>query len=244
MFRGVLFQLDFEEIRYCTSPALYWEMRRTRAGEREEMDNRLYKAALAGSATSLLELLREDELILDRALVASVPDTPLHIAAILGHVDFAREILTRKREFAFELNSQGFSPLHLAAAKGYIDIVNELLETDPTGDICLVRDRDGRTPLHSASIKGHLTVLQKLLQAKPESGRIRTYQGETILHLSVKHDRYEIVKWVLEWADDDDELVNMKDDDGNTALHISAAKNHIQVRTKDAYLVRSTTNSY
>ncbi|RWR90183.1 ankyrin repeat-containing protein NPR4-like protein [Cinnamomum micranthum f. kanehirae] len=33
-----------------------------------------------------------------------------------------------------------------------------------------------------------------------------------------------MVKWVLEWSDDDVEFVNMKDDDGNTPLHISAAK--------------------
>ncbi|XXG60802.1 hypothetical protein AAC387_Pa04g2625 [Persea americana] len=62
------------------------------------MDKRLYEAALAGSATSLLELLREDELILHRALVASISDTPLHIAAILGHIDFAREILAHKQD--------------------------------------------------------------------------------------------------------------------------------------------------
>ncbi|RWR90185.1 ankyrin repeat-containing protein BDA1-like protein [Cinnamomum micranthum f. kanehirae] len=195
---------------------------------RERMDKRLYEAALAGSATSLLELLREDALVLDKALVACVSDTPLHIAAILGHVDFAREILNQKREFAFELNSQGFTPLHLAAAKGYIEIVKELLQTDSSGDICLVRDGDGRTPLHSAAIKGRLTVMQKFLQAKPEAGLVKTDQGETILHLSVKHNHYELVRWVLEWADDDYEFVNMKNDDGNTALHISATKRQIQ----------------
>ncbi|XXG60798.1 hypothetical protein AAC387_Pa04g2622 [Persea americana] len=192
------------------------------------MDKRLYEAALAGSATSLLELLHEDALILDRALVSCASDTPLHIAAILGHVDFAREMLTQKREFAFELNSQGFTPLHLAAAKGYIEIVKELLQTGSSGDICLVRDGDGRTPLHSAAIKGRLNVMQKLLQTKPEAGLVKTDQGETILHLSVKHNHYEMVRWVLEWADDDDEFVNMKNDDGNTALHISATKGQIQ----------------
>ena len=197
------------------------------------MDKRLYEAALAGSATSLLELLHEDALILDRALVSCASDTPLHIAAILGHVDFAREMLTQKREFAFELNSQGFTPLHLAAAKGYIEIVKELLQTGSSGDICLVRDGDGRTPLHSAAIKGRLNVMQKLLQTKPEAGLVKTDQGETILHLSVKHNHYEMVRWVLEWADDDDEFVNMKNDDGNTALHISATKGQIQVRTTE-----------
>lgn len=60
------------------------------------LDIRLYEASLAGSAATLLELLCEDELILDRALVASISDTPLHIAAILGYIDFAREILAHK----------------------------------------------------------------------------------------------------------------------------------------------------
>ncbi|RWR90187.1 ankyrin repeat-containing-like protein [Cinnamomum micranthum f. kanehirae] len=82
--------------------------------------------------------------------------------------------------------------------------------------------------LHSAAIKGRLTVMQKLLQAKTEAGLVKTDQGETILHLSVKHNHYELVRWVLEWADDDYEFVNMKNDDGNTALHISATKRQIQ----------------
>ncbi|RWR90188.1 ankyrin repeat-containing-like protein [Cinnamomum micranthum f. kanehirae] len=195
------------------------------------MDKRLYEAALAGSTSSLLELLWEDELILDRVLVGSATGNPLHIAAILGHVDFARAILTRKPDFAFELNSQGSSPLHLAAANGFTEIVHELLNVDSSGNICLVRDRDGRTAVHAAAIKGRLAVLQKLLQAKPEAGHIKTDQGETILHLSVKHNHYEMVRWVLEWLDDDDddEFVNMKDDYGSTALHISVAKMQIQV---------------
>ncbi|XXG60800.1 hypothetical protein AAC387_Pa04g2624 [Persea americana] len=36
-----------------------------------------------------------------------------------------------------------------------------------------------------------------------------------------------MVKWVLEWADDDVGFVYIKDD-GNTPLHISAAKKQIQ----------------
>ncbi|XXG60799.1 hypothetical protein AAC387_Pa04g2623 [Persea americana] len=133
------------------------------------MDRRLYEAALAGSATSLLELLQKDALVLDWVLVTSVPDTPLHIAAILGHIDFAREILTRKREFAFALNSQGFSPLHLAAAKGYIEIVNELLKADSSGGICLVRDGDGRT----SSCRCH----QRTLNCPAEAPSSQTRSG-------------------------------------------------------------------
>lgn len=79
--------------------------------------------------------------------------------------------------------------------------------------------------LHVAAINGRSTVLQKLLQAKPEAGRVKTDQGETILHLSVKHNHYKMAKWVLEM--EDNEFLNTKDGDGNTALHISTAKKQI-----------------
>ncbi|KAF8401045.1 hypothetical protein HHK36_014348 [Tetracentron sinense] len=160
------------------------------------MERRLQDAALKGSVTSLILLLQEDELILDRAMVAFATNSPLHIALKLGHVDFAKEILSRKPEMATEADVRRSSPLHLASAKGYTEIVRELLGID--ADICLDRDQDGKTPLHLAAIKGHVDVLGKLVEAKPIATRILLDRRETILHLCVKHNHLEALKLLVD----------------------------------------------
>ncbi|KAJ4845320.1 hypothetical protein Tsubulata_042070, partial [Turnera subulata] len=55
-----------------------------------------------------------------------------HTASFAGHVDFAKNILGLKPEFAPEINQYGFySHAHMAAANGHIKIVKELLQVDP-----------------------------------------------------------------------------------------------------------------
>ena len=96
----------------------------------------LYEATMGGSVAYFQQLLQQDRLILDRVMVDFITETPLHIAALLGHTDFVKEILSQKPELARELDSQGFLPLHLAAAKGYTEVIIALLLVDP--EMCLL----------------------------------------------------------------------------------------------------------
>ncbi|GMG99148.1 hypothetical protein Nepgr_000988 [Nepenthes gracilis] len=108
--------------------SLHMEMHSEKGKESRGMDNRerrLYDAALEGDVDLLLELLREDPLILHRYEVseANSVSSPLHVVAKLGHVRFATEILSRKPELEEELNPSKSSPLHLASGKGHLEIV-------------------------------------------------------------------------------------------------------------------------
>ncbi|KAF8401044.1 hypothetical protein HHK36_014347 [Tetracentron sinense] len=189
------------------------------------MEKRLYEASLDGNVPSLNELIKENELILDRISLARFGETPLHIAAMRGHLDFARAILSRKPKLATELDSQGYSPLHLASAEGHVDIVRELLSVGK--HLCSARVPDGRTPLHLAAEKGQVDVIKELVQARPEVTRVRVDQGETVLHLCVKHNRLDALKVLVESAMHDD-FVNLKDDDGNTVLHLATAMKQLE----------------
>ncbi|XP_039172945.1 ankyrin repeat-containing protein BDA1 [Eucalyptus grandis] len=81
------------------------------------MESKLYEAIVEGNVHSLLALLSKDMLLLDRTMVGNQTESPLHIAAMLGHLGFVEEVLAWKVEMAKEQNSQGSTPLHLAVAK-------------------------------------------------------------------------------------------------------------------------------
>ncbi|KAK6927244.1 PGG domain, partial [Dillenia turbinata] len=189
------------------------------------MEKRLNEAAVKGSVETLLNLLSEDEHILDRFIIKCYHETPLHIAAMLGHVDFSKEILARKPELAAELDYRRLSPLHLAAAKGYVELVKALIPVNP--DMCLVCDRDGKNPLHLAAINGRVDVLKELARIKPEAARFRVDHGKNILHLCVLHKQLEALKCLVAIMADH-EFVNSKDDDGNTILHLAVADKQIK----------------
>ncbi|XP_050270145.1 ankyrin repeat-containing protein At5g02620-like [Quercus robur] len=191
------------------------------------MEKRLSDAAMEGNIATLKELLLEDPLLLDRTIVSCVSETPLHISSMLGHLGFVKELLSLKPELASEFDSHGSSPLHLASAKGYLEIVKELLLVDP--DLCMVRNQEGRTPLHVAAVKGRVKVVSELVRVKAESTRVLTDRAETVLHLCVGHNRLEGLKVLVEAIGKDDELVNLKDCDGNTILHIAVSKKQIEI---------------
>ncbi|KAK9131332.1 hypothetical protein Sjap_011819 [Stephania japonica] len=201
------------------------------------MDRRLYEASLQGDVDSLLQLIQEDPLILDRTIMINnlsdaITINPLHIAAMRGHLDFAKVILKHKPELATKVDSQGFYPLHWASASTNVDMVRELSKAKSS--VCLSTDGDGRTPLHVAAMEGRVEVMKELLILEARAVQVVMYGGETILHLCVKHGRLEALKVLLEWMkiksfDDQVVSVNSRDDEGNTVLHIAVAKKQIQV---------------
>ncbi|KAJ4717502.1 Ankyrin repeat family protein [Melia azedarach] len=191
----------------------------------ERMESILYEAALEGSVTTLLELLQQDRLILDKFSMSSIPENPLHVAALLGHLDFVKEILHQKPELARDLDSQRSSALHKASHKGYVDIVHALLQVNPK--MRFACDADGRNPLHVAAMKGHIDVLEELVQAGPLEASATTIGGETILHLCLKHNQLEALKFLWEKMDDP-ELLNAKNDYGMAILHLAVADKQME----------------
>lgn len=201
--------------------------------ERLKREKRLYEASLNGSVDSLKQLLVEDPLTLARAALTCYDETPLHVALMLGHLDFAKFVVTHKPDMAIEVDSQGRSPLHFAAANGYVEMVNVLVSVNP--NVCLFRDEDGRTPLHLAVMKGRVDVIRVLVRCQPEVIRFRLVQGETLVHLAVKQNQLGALKLLIELGRDDDDLVNVKDDHGNTILHIAAGLKQTEVKKQKKY---------
>ena len=195
------------------------------------MDPRLHVAACNGDVGALQKLLQEDPLVLSKATMSTSSDSPLHIAAMLGHTDFAKLVISRNPELSRELDQQGHTPIHLASFKGHLQIVTELLNFDK--GLCYVKDSEGRTPLHCAAIKGRVEVINHLMTCCPESAMEVTARGETLLHLVVNNGQSEVMVLLISSLRKLNllhRLIDCHDEDGNTALQLAIARNHKQVR--------------
>ncbi|XP_042485582.1 ankyrin repeat-containing protein At5g02620-like [Macadamia integrifolia] len=148
--------------------------------------------------------------------------TSLHVAASAGYYEIVKEILKARSDFAWKKDLHGCSPLHLACNNGHLDITRELiLKADP--DLSSLQDKDGKTPLHSAAIKGRVNILKEILSKNLDSVEMVTEHGETVLHLSVKNNQYEAVRYLVDTLNITN-LLNMADKEGNTVLHLASAR--------------------
>ncbi|XP_023925884.2 ankyrin repeat-containing protein BDA1 isoform X1 [Quercus suber] len=197
---------------------------------RLEEDNitELHKASENGCMVTLHRLIQKDPHILEKISLTPFNETPLHISALLGHVDFTRALLALKPQLAMDLDFHKRCPLHLASANGHVEIVHALLRANE--DACLVYDQDGRTPLHYAAMRGNIEVVKALIFAKRDLTRVVLDGGETVLHLCVKYNQLETLKLLVEPVKDDGEFLNSKDHDGgNTILHIAVMLKQIEI---------------
>ncbi|KAK4269126.1 hypothetical protein QN277_022323 [Acacia crassicarpa] len=183
----------------------------------------LYDASYKGCVSTLNSLLQEDPGLLYKISSQTILiETPLHISASHGHLDFTKTLLSHKPELALERNYSQSTPLHLASAEGHVDIVKQLLEAREVA--CMVGDQEGRIPLHYAVIRGRKDVVLELIRAKAESSKILDHLGKTIFHLCVTYNQLEILKELVNKLDTHGthELLIKGDLDGkNTILHLA-----------------------
>ncbi|XP_027182396.1 serine/threonine-protein phosphatase 6 regulatory ankyrin repeat subunit A-like [Coffea eugenioides] len=201
------------------------------------MDRRLCDAALEGDVTALCQLLQEDPLALAKAALKCEDKNPLHIAAILGHVDFVKAIL--QVDFAYIMclarDQDGRNPLHLAAVYGRLEVLQELLyagsQVNSAHSMCLARDRDGRNPLHLAAMYDRLEVLQALLDAGSQANSAhpmclaRDRDGRNPLHLAAMYGRVAVLQVLIRVGF---QAALEKTDGGGTILHLCIIYNQLE----------------
>lgn len=217
------------------------------------MDERLKIAAQEGDIAVLYNLIREEPYLLDNIDAVPFIDTPLHIAAYHGKIPFAMEIIRLKPSFAQKLNQDGFSPMHLALHNRQTKMVIRFL--DKESDLVRVQGREGKTPLHHVAEEEDLDLLIKFLSACPTSIQDVTIQRETALHIAVKkgkNNALDVLIGGLRRAcyegshTQEKKILNMKNDEGKTVLHVATATNQPLVSSYliDVFLIEIFSYSY
>ncbi|XP_023772777.1 ankyrin repeat-containing protein BDA1 [Lactuca sativa] len=192
------------------------------------MNRSLIQAAWNGDVDELLKEIDKNPSML-HVVAMEGSETPLHIACFAGHVNFASTLIKLKQEFSRELNQDGFTPLHIAAACGHTEIVKELLKVDI--GLCLIKGKDRKIPLHFAVVKGKVEVVKELLLASSDSVDFTTARLETPLHLAVKNNKFEAFKVLIQHLKkvNKEDLLNSKDIQGNTILHLGVSMKQYEV---------------
>ncbi|XP_015902205.3 ankyrin repeat-containing protein BDA1 [Ziziphus jujuba] len=205
--------------------------------------NSLKNVAQQGDINKFYNLIQENTYLLDDIDALPFVDTPLHVAASHGKVQFAMEIISLKPSFVRKLNHDGFSPIHLALFNRQTDMVLRLLDYET--DLVRLRGREGKTIFHYVAENGvdhahqeeKLSLLAKFLLACPLSIRDVTNRRETALHIAVKNRNFHALCLLLGGlqrslilnSHEIRNLINFKDGEGNSVLHIATATNQPQV---------------
>ncbi|KAF8008923.1 hypothetical protein BT93_J0041 [Corymbia citriodora subsp. variegata] len=140
---------------------------------------------------------------------------PVHGAVVRDDYDLAAKILKKNIKLFTMLDSGGGNVFHLAAHMNQT-VVFELLRPE-TEHLARQQDMKGDLPIHIASKMGYVELIKKLhLVSHFPNGR-----GQTILHVAAKYGQASVVKYILKHPELRG-LINDRDHDGNTALHLGA----------------------
>ena len=151
---------------------------------------------------------------------------PLHIAAMFGLKEVAKELLEAGTEINVPLEvEQGISALHLAISGGYDELLELLLENGADTSIKMA-NLPNTNMLHYACYESTSLKIVKLLVEKGKFDlKEQDDRGYTPLHIATLRENEEHVKYFKEKGSD----INIKDNDGKTPLQIAMEKNNNEI---------------
>ncbi|KAJ4717371.1 Ankyrin repeat-containing-like protein [Melia azedarach] len=149
--------------------------------------------------------------------------TALHAAVFGKHREMTKMLLEYKGSLTSRADEQGWLPLHLAACLGYYHIVKELLNADKPA--AYKADNEGMTALHVAAAYNEIVVMKELIDSCPGCWELVDNEGRNVFHFALDSKNKSAVQLLLDNPSLGN-LVNEKDNQGNTPLLHLAASDH------------------
>ncbi|GAB4837337.1 hypothetical protein Ancab_039581 [Ancistrocladus abbreviatus] len=137
-----------------------------------------------------------------------------------------KTVLKKLRLLVNSFDEEGQTPLSYAAYIGYLDAVVFILDMFP--DSAFTSNKDDSYPIHKASGRGHVKIVEQFLLRFPETIHLLNGHGQSILHVVAMNGNTTMVSYLLKKLRTK-KLMDMKDRDGNTALHLATMNDHLDV---------------
>ncbi|CAN6339010.1 unnamed protein product [Urochloa humidicola] len=129
----------------------------------------------------------------------------------------------------------GRTPLHLAASRGVPETVMALLEADKSS--AYHYDDEGSLPIHVAAMENGGDIVRVFLNECPSCAEARDAKGRTFLHVAINNRNSALVWNVFRYfrgrrrhdqVERFETILNMRDGDGNTGLHLAVQTRSVQ----------------
>ncbi|XP_050236057.1 uncharacterized protein LOC126686077 isoform X2 [Mercurialis annua] len=196
--------------------------------EMDSLRSKLFRSAMRGEWGQVVEIYTTNP----KAYAAQITksgDTALHLAVRDGQEDTVAELvevmsghLKEAREALNVVNDNKNTALHVAAAVRNARMCYCLANLDP--DLVGVCNEDMETPFFWAAVFGEKDVFLCLHSiCGHELGRkyYRKADGDTILHVAIKGEYFDLAYQIIFLYE---ELVNSRNEEGITPLHLLANK--------------------
>ncbi|KAF5202417.1 Ankyrin repeat [Thalictrum thalictroides] len=105
-----------------------------------------------------------------------------------------------------------------------VEIRKQLMEKQPSQcKVPVGMGKNNWTLLHHATHKGDLSTIEDIIMFCPECLEIVDIENQNFLHIAVKYEKINVVKYISESLPTiAEEILNGQDNHGNTPLHIAA----------------------
>ncbi|PWA78081.1 ankyrin repeat-containing protein [Artemisia annua] len=141
-------------------------------------------------------------------------------------------------------DKQGWTPLQYAVHHNNPLVSSELVDADPSIVYEIIKEDDINTSVvHIAAKRGYCETVKVLMNQCPGCSELLDEKGKNILHVAVENKQSEVIKFIygdISYTS----LVNKKDNDGNTPIHLLMASDLEMMEVAMDYRVNINAMNY